>query len=51
MTSCFKKDQSKIRICHSLYRYVISNNKYMKDYNQFKELSYLEYWDVNNFHG
>ena len=23
----------------------------MKDYNKNKELSYLKYWDVNNFYG
>ena len=24
-----------------------ANNKYMKDYDKNKELSYLQYWDVN----
>ena len=33
-------------ICHSVYRYVKANKKYMKDYDKNKELSYLE---ENNF--
>ena len=36
-------------ICHSIYRN--ANNKHMKDYNKNKELSYLQYWDVNNLYG
>ena len=35
------------RICHSIYRYAKANNKYTKDYDKNKELSYLQYWDVN----
>ena len=26
-------------------------NRYMKDYDKDKELSYLKYWDVNNLYG
>ena len=33
-------------ICHSVYRYVKANKKYMKDYDKNKELSYLK---ENNF--
>ena len=28
-------------ICHSIYRYTEANNKYMKDYDKNKELSYI----------
>ena len=29
-------------ICHSVYQYVKANNKYMKDYDKYKELSYIQ---------
>ena len=35
-------------ICHSIYQYAKTNNKYMKDYNKNKELSYLQYWTKYN---
>ena len=34
-------------IRHSIYRYTKANNKYMKEYERNKQLSYLQYWDVN----
>ena len=38
-------------ICLSIYGYVKGNNKYMKNYYKNKELSYLQYWDVNSLYG
>ena len=38
-------------ICHAIHQYVKANNKYMKDYNENKESSYLEYCHVNNLYG
>ena len=37
-------------ICHVIHWYAKSN-KYMKDYDRNKELSYLKYWDLNNLYG
>ena len=36
--------------CHCIYRYA-DNNTYMKDFDQNKESSYIQYWDVNNLCG
>ena len=36
------------RICHSIHRYARANNKYMKNYDENKESSYIQYLDVNN---
>ena len=38
-------------ICHFIYKYEKSNKKYMKDYDKNKELSCIQYWDVNNLYG
>ena len=38
-------------ICDSIYRYAKANSKCMKDYDKNKELSYIQYWDINNLHG
>ena len=34
-------------ICHAIHRYAETNNKYMKNYDQNKESSYIQYLDAN----
>ena len=38
-------------ICHSIHRYAKTNNKYMKNYNNNEESSYIKYLDANNLYG
>ena len=38
-------------ICHSIHRYANVNNKYMKNYNNNEESSYIQYLDANNLYG
>ena len=37
--------------CHAVHRYAKANNRYMKDYNESKESSYIQYLDANNLYG
>ena len=38
-------------ICHAVHRYAKANNRYMKDYDESKESSYIQYLDANNVYG
>ena len=38
-------------ICHATRIYAKANNKYMKNYDENEESSFLEYLDANNLHG
>ena len=38
-------------ICHSIHRYTKANNKYLKNYNNNEESSYIQYLDANNLYG
>ena len=38
-------------ICHSIHRHARENNKYMKNYDENKESSYIQYLDANSLYG
>ena len=37
-------------ICHAVHQYAKANNIYMKEYDQSKESSYIQYLDANNLY-
>ena len=41
----------RVGICHIIHQYARRNNKYMKNHEKNKELSYLKSWDVNDLYG
>ena len=46
-----RKRNHRCDMCYLIRRYVKSNNKFMKNHDKNKELSYLKYWDSNSLHG
>ena len=38
-------------ICHATHKYAKANNKYMINYDENKEISYILYLDANNLYG
>ena len=38
-------------ICHAIHRYAKANNKYMKNFSENEESSFIEYLDANNLYG
>ena len=38
-------------ICHAVHRYAKANNEYMKDYDESKDSSNIQYLDANNLYG
>ena len=38
-------------ICNAIHRHAKANNKYMKNYDRYKEASYIQYLDANNLYG
>ena len=38
-------------ICHAIHRYAKPNNKYMKNYDENEESSFIEYLDASNLYG
>ena len=38
-------------MCQAIHKYAKANNKYIKNYDENQEASYLEYLDANNLYG
>ena len=54
MASSFKKTEVKLELLTDIDMLLMlrrNMNKYMKDYNENKDSSYLKYWYVNNLYG
>ena len=45
------EEDKRCGICHSIHRNAKANNKYMKNYDESKESSYIQYLDANNLYG
>ena len=45
------KNGIKGEICHATHRYAKANNKYLENYDENKESSYLQYLDASNLYG
>ena len=45
-----KKTKVRVEICHPIHQYAKANNKYINDYDKNKELSYIQYWNVDNLY-
>ena len=45
------EESIRVGICHAVHRYAKANNEYMKDYDENKESSYIQYLDANNLYG
>ena len=43
------RKSTKGKICHAIHWYPKANNKFQKNYDEYKK-SYLQYWDVNNLY-
>ena len=47
----YQLDPAYSGICQSIHRRATANNKYMKDYDENVESSYLQNLDANNLYG
>ena len=45
------EEEIRAGMCHAIHRHAKANNKYMKNYDEEEESSYIEYLDANNLYG